>query len=181
MIKPWMFAPKLITATTWTDDLTTGSGGWASRSVRQIIAAAEISTSGSKIRITVETVSGVEGCYIDHVAIVERDGLTSNGVTTPTEILFGGTSGIDIGGASEEVSDWLTYLLDEAKDYLLIFDIGDDTNNDIVGAATTGGADTYWKAATDSYNAQNLVDPETYANWTVVVNKIEVQYQENKS
>jgi len=166
----------LVIATTWTFDLNGGSGGWFSRTVRQIILASAISTSGVKIRITVECVSGVEGCHIDNVAIVERDGSTSNGTTTPTEILFGGTSGIDVGGASEEVSDWLTYSLDETKDYLMIFDIGDDTANDIVGIKTSGGGSVYWKALTNSYNAQNLVGATTYGNWTVMVNKIEVMY-----
>lgn len=161
--------------TTWSDILSPNAN-WGDQSGRQVCAAASISTSGEQIRVTVEAATTGE-LIIDNAAIVERSGSTANGTTTPTEILFGGTSGVTIAQGTEEVSDWLVFTLDETKDYLLICDINDNAASDNIRYIDGGGDGNYNSPYTDSYNTQNMGGvPVWTAGRTVVFNKMEVKY-----
>lgn len=166
------YSPATIIS--WSDVLDTGDGtGWADRTIRTVLPAGSINNSGNKIRVTLEAGSG-EGCDIDNVSIVERDPGTANGLSTPTEILFSAGSGVNIGSGQEEVSDWLTFAFDETKDYLLIIDMASNAAADAHRYVFTGGGGIYRKDATNSYNAQNLIDSTFEENATRVVNKLEV-------
>jgi hypothetical protein len=162
-------------AVIWSDVLNTSAGGLINQTLRQVIPAASISKSGDFIRATMESGPTSEGLEIDNVSIVERDPGTSNGVTIPTELLFGETSGVFITVGTSEVSDWLEYPIDETKDYLLIMDIGVNDGDDNGRYVTTGGGGLYSKLNTNSYNVQNLADPTWTASNTWIVNKIEIK------
>ncbi len=91
----------LIAVTAWSDTLDANDSGYSGYTVRQVLAAADISTSGSKIRVTLEA-SGAGNFSADNVSIVERDA-DANGTTTPTEILFSGGSGVAITAGQTKV------------------------------------------------------------------------------
>jgi len=160
--------------TSWSDTLDTNTGSYTGFTWRQIAAAGSISTSGKYIRVSLEA-SSAEGLDIDNVAIVERDGSTANGTTTPTEILFSGTSGINIAAGATEVSDWLEYPLDETKDYLLIADVGDTVGVANSRRVNDGGDGYYLTTANDSYNVKDMPgSPDIIASRTIIFNKLEV-------
>lgn len=172
-------SPKSGTSV-WSETGTNSSGtGWANYSVRQILSAANISSSGNKIRVTLYgPFSGAtESMQLAKVAIVERSGSTANGTTTPTEILFGGLSGILIHKENTTISDWLDYEIDSTKDYLLIADFGSQTANDNIGrsaipsSATNGSYD----AVTSSCNTAVMTGAGArIPNINVIFSKLEV-------
>ena len=168
------YVSSVSVRTSWSDSLDTDAGGTAGVTYRQVLAAADISISGNQVRVTLEGGASSDGLYLDNVAIVEQDS-GANGTTTPTEILFSGTSGIEIAVGESEVSDWTTFTLDETKSYLLIMDIKTDSAHDTVRVINTGGAGTYYKVATNSYNTQDLDGATLTANRTAVINKLEVE------
>jgi len=152
---------------TWAETLNADNTVWANGTIRQVLSAADISTSGSAIRITVQA-STSAGFEVDNFAIVERDSV-ANGTTIPTEILFDGTSGLILAAGESATSDWLTYALDETKDYLLIADLAAD-----VGARVLIGTGLiYYKAASDSYNTQNLTADGNQSN-TYLFSSVEI-------
>ena len=161
-------------ADTWTSPtLDTNANGWINRSARQLITAATILKSGGIIRVTLGA-GPAEGLDLDNVSIVERDGSTDDGITTPTELLFSGVSGVNIGAGATATSDWLTFSLDETKDYLLIFDISSNLAADNPIVTTTAGAGIYYKDGTNSYNQQTVEGFSWVANYGAVISKIEL-------
>ena len=157
--------------TIWSDVLDSASGTVAGYTFRQVIASADLSDSASRIRITLAAPPG-NTCAFDNVSIVERDPGTPNGVTTPTEILFGGTSGVSIASGDEEISDWLDFNIDATKDYLICMDLGSSATYTYFTAS--GGGGDYYLASADSYNVQNMPPGyTTQAGYTRSVVKIE--------
>lgn len=137
--------------TTWSASLTTDQGSLANYSFRQVIPASAISTNGVQCRITL-TAHSSSTSQFSRVSIVARDGSTANGTAVPTEILFSGASGVTITGGTTAVSDWLTFAIDETKDYLVITDFAGSNGNSRYAA----GGVTYFKAATASWDQQTV-------------------------
>ncbi len=171
----------------------------AGYSIRQVIPAANISTSGDHIRITLRSTylanpEFAAGFATNHVSIVERSGATENGTTTPTEITFNnGESGCAVVGHYTEVtSDLIPFAIDETKDYLVIMDIAWATWQYTVDGVTTtaragfvgsGGIGTekaYVKEAgfgneEVSWNLQTVAGfAQAYTSPVIAVEKIEV-------
>ena len=161
---------------TFTHVLGSDDAGAENYTFRMIIPAAQISTSGSRIRVTI-TGHSSSTSEIDNVSIVERSGSSADGTTTPTELLFGGGGhGCTITAGNTAVSDWLTYSLDETKDYLISVDVAVSNGNRREDLST--GYGRYFKASDNSYNAQNMpagyTDQSGFA-YTSYVSKIEVE------
>jgi hypothetical protein len=124
---------------TWST-ATRGASAYGGYSIRQIVKASEISTSGNRIRITLENAThsfaelgaahrAIGGAYlatpnqrpallIKSVSIVERDGNTANGTGTPTDITF------------PAPEDFTTSATVDGKHYI----------DDIIGSIATGSA-----------------------------------------
>ncbi len=132
----------------WSETLNDNDSGQADVSYRFVVPAADISTSGSDIQLRCAA-STVGALSVDNVSIVERDGATANGAAAPTPVLFGGTAGFSIAAGQTVLSDITSYALDEAKDYLVIFDVSGADGNP---RRRDGTGTTYVKAATDSHN-----------------------------
>jgi hypothetical protein len=151
--------------------LTTNQAGeHANFSHRNIISSSDLSTDGNYVRIRLQgsTTGGAE-MTIDNVAIVERSGSTGNGVTTPTEILFGGSSGVtlDENGAW---SDLINFNVDSTKDYLVICDYSSSGQDN---RYTASGDGSYYKSG----NTYNLASPSGLsfqASHLYTVDKLEV-------
>ncbi len=154
---------------TWLANLNGNDSGQENLSIRQVIPAADLSSSGSTFTITVEA-STSGALAVDHVSIVERSGSTANGVTTPTEILFNGSSGFSISSGAELTSDVTAFTIDPTRDYLVVFDIASTNGN----PRRIDGSGTYYvKSATDSYD-QSEVSGYASSSRTYIVNAIHV-------
>ena len=128
---------------------------------RTVIEAADITQGASVIQVTFEAASD-KHFVIDNASIVERDGSTANGVEVPTELLFDGTSGVDIPAGQTAVSDPLAFTIDPNKDYLVIIDkgAGDSDLRDKYDVNDSGGY--YYVNYTASYNLKDM--PYPYVN-----------------
>ena len=132
------------TLRTWDVETATGDGtpaGWGitNRNFRVVLAAGDISVSGSKIRVKFTSQSGnvvLVGCGIGEQSSTED-------AVSITRITFG--SGNTVSGASPQWSDWITFALDETKTYLLTFAMGATSYNaeEWVGAGTESYTDAY--------------------------------------
>lgn len=132
---------------TWSRAMSLGDSGQENYSYRVVLSAADISTDGAAITLTLKA-SPSAGLDVDNVSIVERDGATANGVEVPTEVLFSGASGFSISAGQTITSDVTAFSIDETKDYLAIVDMAATNGNPQY--VDTGTA--YWLAGTDSYN-----------------------------
>ena len=159
-------------ANTWTQSLTSdAASGNANYSYRQINAATDISTDGDQVRVTITAKTSAQFDF-DNASIVERSGSTANGTTTPTEFLFSGESGGSASAGGTLVSDWLSFSIDETKDYLTIIDYA-STNGDPKVEVGTGSY--YYKASTNSYNQQTVSGFTGPGTNTFAVSKLEVR------
>jgi hypothetical protein len=139
-----------------TDDATNIAG----YSVRAVVSATLISTSGDLVSVRIRANSGTQ-LVIANCSIVERSSGTGDGITTPTRITFGGgNSGITIAAWTTVDSDFIEFPIDETKNYLVIYDVAD--GGPYKTAYKNSAEYVYMKAATDSWNVQNI----TETDWT---------------
>jgi hypothetical protein len=127
--------------TSWTKTVS-GMTPLAGYSVRVVVPGSELSTSGDHIQLIMkdctEFPAHQAGTYpywnnriVKRVSIVERDGETANGTTTPTEVTFPGALGAHLSGYSfnsqtpgwTATSDVIPFTVDTAKDYLVVLDV----------------------------------------------------------
>lgn len=165
-----------IAGTMFTKNLTT-TNPVTDFSLRVVVPAASLLSSGYGVRITIKAGSG-GALTIDNASIVERDGTTANGTTTPTNITFNmGMSSVAISTASAvAVSDIIPYAIDSTKSYLVIFDV--NTTNGNAAIVANASAITYTKAATNSYNQQTVTGFSADA-FDYVMTKLEVGVGKN--
>ena len=178
-IEAWVDETPASGTTELTRTLNTNSSS-ANTGWRVVISNTELSNSAGKVRVTLQASTATDGCAIDNVAIVERVGATAAGVTTPKEILFGGTSGVIIPVGSSITSDWTDFDLDASKDYLVIIDQSSSGGN-YIRYGTSGGHGYYTKAATNSYNTASYPAAGTLnysASRSAIVTKLETEVQQ---
>jgi hypothetical protein len=96
-------------------------------SIRQVIKGSDIASSGEYIQVTIQTSnSGSIGSFWNDSAvlmgasIVERNGTTGNGTTTPTQLL--GMSSGNFSPGTSRTSKLTKFTIDETKDYLISMD-----------------------------------------------------------
>jgi hypothetical protein len=127
------------TDTTFSRSLTSGAGGGWQRTIRNIIPASALSTSGDQIRIAFKATAGTHD--IGAVYIGESANTNSGYDIVPGTIKQitwdGGNTSKSYSGTV--YSDWIDFDLDEAKDYVVSFSI---TDNDS-GKAYVGGYTGY--------------------------------------
>ena len=156
--------------TIWSETLDTSDSGWANYTVRNVIAAADITKSANRIRVTLQA-AGSGNLVIDNASIVERDPGTDDGTEVPTELLWSGSSGVTVLAGSESTSDWLDFTINSSKDYLVILDFAATAN--WAKKLSSGGGGRYYKAASNSYNVQSITGSTWNAGVTTAVCKIE--------
>jgi hypothetical protein len=153
---------------------TLSSTNAGDRNERQIVPAAGISVSGTKIRVTVQGASG-GNATLDGCSIVERDE-DDVGTETPTRITFNtGSSSVTLSGDTPVVSDEIEFTIDETKDYLVHFWWGLD-DGWTFKYATSGGGGDYSNYGPTDYTLTidpNLGSPTADRNICLV--KIEVE------
>ena len=159
--------------TSWEKTLTGSNNGWYGHTNRQV--ATGLTASGTQVRLTLE--SGSEGFVCNNMSIVARSGSTGDGTTTPTEVLFSSSSGVTMGASTTATSDWTTFTVTAGTEYLLIFDAGGDASNDTLQFVNNyiSGTGQYYKAASTSYNVQNMPASATTSDDLYGFSKIEIR------
>jgi len=139
-----------------TDDATNIAG----YSVRAVMSAAQISASGDLVSVRIRANSSTQ-LVIANCSIVERSPGAGDGTTTPTRITFGGgNNGVTIAAWTVVDIDFIDFPIDETKSYLVIYDVAD--GGPYKTAYKNNSEYVYLKAATDSWNVQNINE----ADWT---------------
>ncbi|MCL4552137.1 MAG: hypothetical protein M1305_01070, partial [Candidatus Marsarchaeota archaeon] len=134
----------------------------AGYSIRVVVPGSELLATGDHVQVALKG-NKVRPAYktqyaaligttrISCVSIVERDGSTANGRTTPTEITFPGAYGTSVSGTplgynAEVTSDAIEFALDDTKDYLVILDVAWTTSWYIPADAGVLGAQQTFRA-----------------------------------
>jgi hypothetical protein len=150
---------------TGTESWTKGVSGMtplAGYSIRIVVPGSELSAGGDHVQVKLKAnttqpaykaqyAASIAQTRISRVSIVERDGSTANGTTTPTEITFPGTYGTSQSGTplvmgNEVTSDVIEYTVDTAKDYLVTLDIAWATSWYIPADAPWNGTQQTFRA-----------------------------------
>jgi len=129
------------------------------KTFRCVIPASVITTSGNAIRLKLKGSSDII-TYFNNLAIVERDGSTYNGTTTPTPLTVNGSSSGSISVSGTVYTDAISYNFDETKDYLFIVDF--PPTFEPSGYPATEG-DCVW-GTTNSATSQNVTVAGTYTH-----------------
>ncbi len=120
--------------------------------IRVVVPAASISTSGTKIKITLAAGS-TEGLTFTTCRIAEKAaaGNAWDFATGGTTVLFSGVDGGTISAGSTLTSDETTFTLDETKNYVVSFYISGSGSFDSARKKTTlSGWTTYEKIGTSA-------------------------------
>jgi hypothetical protein len=122
----------------WSKTLA-GGASLAGYSIRIVVPGSEISSGGDHVQLTLkgptvlpahkQYASSIGTVTVNRVSIVERDGATANGTTTPTLITFPGLYGTHTNSKTlgypglEVTTDVIPFTVDETKDYIVTLDI----------------------------------------------------------
>jgi hypothetical protein len=127
----------------WSKTLA-GGASLAGYSIRIVVPGSEISAGGDHVQFTLKgnTIYPAYNTRLYHtlgytliqrMSIVERDGSTGAGTTTPTLVTFPGPYGTHVNMKTlpyntEITTDVIPFTVDETKDYLVTLDIGWSTS-----------------------------------------------------
>jgi len=146
---------------------TNNSTGWTNHCHRERIYAAQISTSGSQVRITMRSSPSAGGCTIDAVSFGQAAaaGNVWDFAGTPTS----GTAPGAI-AANSAATVVINVAVDETKDYIVAWHMaGGD-----VGEVGMSGPNFCWKGGADE---STVTAPSGYtpnSNLVLVISKLEV-------
>lgn len=146
-------------ASSWTTSLlqtlNLNDPGWSNATLRIVVPDTIISTSGSLVRVTLQSGSG-NSCALSEVWIGEQatsgDAYDMKASTpAPAQFLFSGSANITIPANSQVVSDALTFAIDETKTYVFGFYI---TAGDIrYKSSVTGTLSKYYTGGNEAGTA----------------------------
>jgi hypothetical protein len=136
-------------------------GNFSGYSVRAIITSGNISGYGDQVRVFLGSISSGSVKFA-HTAIGAR-AQSGDTTATPTVVTWSnGQSGVTIAANTQSGSDWIDFPIAAATDYIVIMDFAADA---VYGHRWYSGAGSdgfFMKAATTSYNTQNI----TEGDWT---------------
>lgn len=165
--------PIVTQTTTASATVSTSDAGWSGAGIRQVIGNAQISTSGSKVRVSFRAGTSaplnITGAKIGHKGAGAHQFAGDQVALT----FAGGSASGSVAANGTLVSDWVTFSLNEASDLVAAFIIGGSSS-----ALYNTGAQTGWTAYDKPAGSDALdANPSGYTNsWTAVcVSLIEVQ------
>lgn len=168
-----------LIAPSWVDavsvSMSATSASWAGN-LRQLIPAANVSTSGNRARITFKGgATGTENasvgaCYIGHGA---PSGDAFDFESSPTQVLVGASGTFTVNLNTEVVSDEITFSVDETKP-LLISVFFNSAANDTVGSSVPGFGTAYFKGGADDSTTVNATGYSGSAGFRLV-RRVEVR------
>jgi flagellar capping protein FliD len=159
--------------TSLSQSLGMNSTGWSGFNMRQLIPASALSTSGSKVRLTLtsSTAGGcsVDGAYIGHAA-GSGDPYDFDG--TQVAVTVGSSASFSISANSSVVTDEIVYALDETKN--LVLAVHFNTTSAIRGQDSLIGFTNYFKSAANETSVSNVGSYSLSTAALRMVEKIEV-------
>ena len=164
-------------ATTFTGET---SAAWGQRTVRQIIPAASLSTSGSYVRVVMECPLLNLGPDVDALYIGEKagsgDAYDMASSPTPVQLTVGGSTSFSLPQNGGEIkTDGATFAIDETKSYILSAHFSNGTFIGVNLRSVTGisGADMHYKAGVSEAATAN-VSGYTNSSATRLFKKVQV-------
>lgn len=147
------------------------TNNWLNYNTRCRVAASQISTSGSKIRLTLAAYSGVT--FTD--VFIGEAGTNYNFAGTPTRVTFGGSNGGTIGSGAELVSDDVAFALDETKDYIVSCLLSGSGTGSPYATNDGGGWTGWYKTGANLTDTQATSPSGTYTSgFAPMLRKLEV-------
>jgi len=134
-----------IAAPSWDSDFT----GMFNKGIRQVVAASQITTGGTQVKVTfwastAGTGIAVDGAFIGHQA-VSGDAWDFDG--GQVRLTFSTANGFDISTGSSITSDPVAFTLDETKNLVLSAGVANDgAKDDTQEEFSTTGFDIYTKS-----------------------------------
>ena len=155
------------------DNTATGSSTSSDVNYRNVIQAAHLNYSGTKIRVKFSNTAGVANMYIDGASVMERSGTTDDAVAgTIKRLLFSSANTVTIAAGATLWSDWLTMDIDSSKDYLVHIFIDGATHASKYDIWTASENDRYYKATVTDNTLTESVD---YTNDAYVLGISEIE------
>ena len=145
--------------------VTTNGSGNTGNTIRILLTAANIAQNGTSVAISLKAHSS-SGATIDNAYIGQAatSGDAYDFASTPTEILWSGTSGVTLGAGANTESDFVTFTLDSTKDHIISFYL---SAGDIQYGGAVAGYSNYYKSGNDAstVNATGYTGPSTAESW----------------
>lgn len=167
--------PAAAWFTTFSQSLGSNNAGWNGFNLRTVIPASMLTTSGFKVRMTMEPSSITEGAQIDSMYIGHAagagDAYDFDGTQVPVTYL-GNTSWL-IGPGGTYLTDEITYDFNEAKAFIVAMHFN-SAANDIIRVNALVGANYYHRLAASEVSVSNVGGYTLVPNAVAFINKIEV-------
>jgi hypothetical protein len=146
----------------------TNAGSWAGITVRQLIPASSLSTSGSFVRVKFEAPTN-SSFVVAAAYIGPQLGAGYDMAATPAELRFSGVSGFSIASSAVIVSDETPFALDETAGHIVSYDVTSGNARYVASAL-----DVYFKAAAAEAGVANVTGYSPAAGRTQAVSTIEI-------
>lgn len=161
--------------TAFSDTLNSNSAGWNGYTMRQLLAASQITGSGSNIRVTIEASSGqgfnIDTLYIGHQA-GSGDPYDFDG--GQVQLLASGSGSFVVAAAGTLTSDAAVFAYDETKAIIIAAHFDGAGFESVRGRSAAGAGTNYYKSGVNEAATTNVTGYSTTANQNLLVNKIEV-------
>jgi hypothetical protein len=165
------YAGGSLTTTAGPSTLTSNPAAWNSFTMRQVIAAAQVSASGSQVVVTFggdgSGTFTITKAYIGH----QGAGDAYDFDTTPVQLTFGGNAGFTVTDAQEISSDPATFALDETQNLVISFYVPSSAGDDFGTQTTLTGWSSYFKSGDDAAT----VNATGYTAYTATRNVVGVK------
>lgn len=165
----------LTWSTAFSDTFNADSSGWNGYTMRQLLAASQITGSGSNIRITIQASSAggfnIDTLYVGHQAGA-GDAYDFDG--NQVQLFASGSGSFVVATGNSLVSDGASFAYDETKAIIIAAHFIGIGTNAVRGRSAAGAGTNYFKAAVNEAATSNVTGYSTTANQNLLVNKIEV-------
>lgn len=154
---------------------TSDSADWVGYTLLVVFDDGIVTPGGTQVRVTFKAGSAEGGnitnAYIGHAA---GAGDAYDFEAAPTQLLFSGAAGVNIGVGATVVSDPVTFTIQAAKNLIVAFRSNGDTGADSFARnLSVTGADQYHKNANDAATVDKTGYTLNSAGATVGVLRIE--------
>jgi len=162
---------------TFSQTLDLDSLDWNGYNMRQVIEAAALSQSGTKVRLTLQAANGqgaqIGAIYLGHKA-ASGDPYDFDG--NQVQVTVGASPTFTITAGTSVVTDPVVFTFDNTKDFIVAIYLNNSAADDVRGRNVVTNAMNWYKSTANETATSNVTG---YANIGVsslrLVNKVEVQ------
>lgn len=134
-----------------------------------------LSGGGTQVRVTLQAGSST-AMQLDHVSIAVLGSATfPNTQAVPTELLFGGVSGVSIAAGASIISDWANLTFASTDTLVLVLDQTAGGPGGFEYNSGTTNANAQYKVSAASYDQATVSGFTALPGWDISVTSIEAQ------